>query len=53
MEEQHPKGVKVVKRSVDGRQVLFESVEAYRVPRDDWPATQEAVKRDKVRDAEL
>ena len=49
MEEQHPKNVKVVKRSVDGRQTLFESVEAFRVPLDEWQATQEVAKhRDKV-----
>ena len=52
MEEQGPKNVKVVKRSVDGRQTLFESVEAFRVPLEDWHAAQEAVKRDKVRRVE-
>ncbi len=41
-------GVKVVRRSVDGRTVLFESVEAFWVPREEWQATQEAAALDKV-----
>jgi hypothetical protein len=51
--EEPVKNVKLVKRSVDGRQTLFESVEAFRVPLDEWQATQEVAKhRDKVRSRE-